>query len=80
MSNDNTPNSLFRVVHGHLPDAEVKFRSEFQELLDKYGADVTIEDPWSGASCGPDLRVVVSIPGPAKFSLGRRIRPRPQDK
>ena len=45
MSNDG----LFRVVYDHLPETEVKFRSEFQELLDKYGADVTIEDPWSGA-------------------------------
>ena len=43
---------------------EQAFRAELQALLDKYGAELSAKDYWTGYSeCGEDVRMTVDIPG-----------------
>ena len=43
-------------------EIEKSFRAEFQQLLDKYNAEITADDFWTGyAECGQDIRIEVVI-------------------
>jgi len=40
---------------------EKEFREDFQKLLNKYNAEVDVDDHWQGyAECGRDIKVMVS--------------------
>ena len=42
---------------------EQAFRADLQALLDKYGAELSAEDHWTGyAECGADVRMTVDVP------------------
>lgn len=42
---------------------EQAFRADLQALLDKYGAELSAKDHWTGyAECGEDVRMTVEVP------------------
>lgn len=44
-------------------DLEAEFRKDFQNLLDKYGAEIEVRDDYSGyPECGQELVMEVYIP------------------